>query len=238
MLILSIESAAQVASVALVEDSVLLAESYLDAGLTHSETLAALVEELLANARRKISEVELFAVSAGPGSFTGVRIGVAVAKGMALALERPCVAVSTLRAMAFFHEAFEGILCVSMDARRGRVYSTLFSAKAGKITRLTEDQAIPISDLLSSLENLGEKVLLIGDGASLCYQELEKMQSTSLENFLLAMPCQRFQRASSVAFLGQQLLKAGRAVSAMDLSPIYLQVPQAERERLKKVNFT
>lgn len=221
MLILAMESTAKAASVALVRDGVLVAQSTQCSGLTHSRTLLPMAEDLLKNAGVKLSEVDRFAVAHGPGSFTGVRIGVAAVKGLAWAAEKPAVGVSTLEAMAW-HGAAAGegsLICCAMDARRNQVYNALFEIRNGAPVRLTEDRAISIEDLLSDLKADGRMPFLVGDGAQLC--------KAAFDSAMLAPENLRMQSAWGVAMAALDKPDA----SADALQPVYLRLSQAERER-------
>ena len=221
MLILAMESTAKAASVALVRDGMLVAQSTQCSGLTHSRTLLPMAEALLKNAGVKLSEVDRFAVAHGPGSFTGVRIGVAAVKGLAWAAEKPAVGVSTLEAMAWHGVAAgEGsLICCAMDARRNQVYSALFEVKDGKPVRMTEDRAISLEDLIAELKADGRTPFLVGDGAHLC--------KASLDSAVLAPENLRMQSAWGVAMAAMDMPDA----SADALQPVYLRLSQAERER-------
>ena len=221
MLILAMESTAKAASVALVRDGVLVAQSMQCSGLTHSRTLLPMAEDLLKNADTKLSDVDRFAVAHGPGSFTGVRIGVAAVKGLAWAAEKPAVGVSTLEAMAW-HGAAAGegsLICCAMDARRNQVYNALFEIRDGKPVRLTEDRAISLADLISELNTDGRTPFLVGDGAHLCME--------ALESAVLAPENLRMQSAWGVAMAALDKPDA----TADALQPVYLRLSQAERER-------
>ena len=167
MKILALESSAKAASVALMEDGSLIAQYSQCSGLTHSRTLLPMLEDMLKNTETKLSDVELIAVAHGPGSFTGIRIGVSTVKGLAWAAEKPCVGVSTLGAMAWHGLGFEGIVCPVMDARRQQVYNALFEIENGEPRRLCADRAIALAELAEELRRLGRPALLIGDGAEL-----------------------------------------------------------------------
>ena len=221
MLILAMESTAKAASVALVRDGTLVAQSTQCSGLTHSRTLLPMAEDLLKNAGVKLSEVDRFAVAHGPGSFTGVRIGVAAVKGLAWAAEKPAVGVSTLEAMAWHGVAAgEGsLICCAMDARRNQVYNALFEIKNGTPVRLTEDRAISLEALVSDLKTDSRTPFLVGDGAHLC--------NAALEDAVLAPENLRMQSAWGVAMAALDKPDA----SADALQPVYLRLSQAERER-------
>lgn len=221
MLVLGIESSAGPASAAVVRDGRLLGEFFVNTKQTHSQTLLPMVEALLNSLSISCGDLDRIAVANGPGSFTGVRIGVACVKGIAFPFELPCCGVSTLEAIAYGSVSCEGnILCSAMDARCGQVYNALFQADGGRLKRLTEDRAISIHELGRECRGYGERLLLLGDGAMLCHQEFASWGAK------LAPEGIRFQRAASVALLGEER----PAVSAEELLPSYLRIPQAERE--------
>ena len=225
MLMLAMESSAKAASVALVRDGILLAQSVQNSGLTHSRTLLPMAEDLLKNAGISLSEIDCYAVARGPGSFTGVRIGVSAVKGLAWASEKPAVGVSTLEAMAWNGvDAGEGtLICCCMDARRSQVYNALFEVRDGKPLRLTEDRAISVEALLEELESNDWTPFLVGDGAELCAAACEKQKIAAV----LAPGNLRMQCAWGVAMAAQD----AEFVSADALQPVYLRLSQAERER-------
>lgn len=226
MKILAIESSAGPASCALAEDGRILASAGAHTGLTHSQTLIPMVDAMLKNAGVSIREVDLLAVAAGPGSFTGVRIGVAAVKGLAFAQDKPCVGVSTLAAMARLADGlpFDGVVCAAMDARCRQVYTALFACEGGEVSRLTPDEAIPLEELEKRLISCNKSIFLVGDGAQLCYNTL----NGHVPGLILAPPLLRYQQAAGVA--AQAALETEKAVPAERLQPIYLRLPQAERE--------
>ncbi|MGN0479842.1 MAG: tRNA (adenosine(37)-N6)-threonylcarbamoyltransferase complex dimerization subunit type 1 TsaB [Hominenteromicrobium sp.] len=228
MLILALDSSASPASAALLEDGKILSEFYINTKQTHSQTLMPMVEAVLRLSARTLDDVDCFAVSAGPGSFTGVRIGVSCVKGLAMARNIPCAGVSTLRAMAENARGMNGIVCAVMDARCGQVYNAMFRAENGKIERLCADRALPVSELYAECEAYGDKLLLVGDGAQLCHKTFASFGARILQ------PQQQFQRASGAALAAQELIAAGQTVTPDALMPIYLRLPQAERELKKK----
>ena len=232
MLILAFETSAKAASVALTENGKLLGESYQNTGLTHSQTLMVMAEDVLKQCGKTAADVEAVAVAEGPGSFTGVRIGVAAAKGFAWGKEIPCYGVSTLEAMAESLGAFDGYVCPCMDARRSQVYNALFLAEGGKLTRVSEDRAIALADLKEELKNLPKSVFLVGDGANLCYNTLKE----DVPNLVLPPEHRVHQRAVGVAVLAQRMAEAGLAPSGGELTPNYLRLSQAEREKLEREN--
>ena len=170
MLILAFESSAKPASAALVKDGQLLSQYMQCSALTHSRTLLPMAEDMLKNAELRLSDVDLIAVAHGPGSFTGIRIGVSTVKGLAWAAEKPCVGVSTLEAMAWHGLAVGGYICPVMDARRSQVYNALFKIENGRPVRMTEDRPIALEELAKEVTALGAPVFLIGDGAALCFE--------------------------------------------------------------------
>ena len=234
MLILSFETSAKASSVALLENGKLLGESYQNTGLTHSQTLMVMAQQLLEDCGKTVSDLQAVAVAEGPGSFTGVRIGVAAAKGLAWGAELPCYGVSTLEAMALSLGAWQGYVCPVMDARRSQVYNALFSVNCGKLERLGEDRAIALEDLSRELAELAGPIFLVGDGSSLTYRTL----SDTLPNLVLPPEHRMHQRASGVALAAQQKIAAGLPGNGAALSPNYLRLSQAERERLEKENHT
>ena len=230
MLILAFETSAKAGSVALVQDGTLLAESYCNTGLTHSQTIIPMAEDLLTRCGYTPKDVQAVAVAAGPGSFTGVRIGVAAAKGFAWGGQIPCYGVSTLHAMALGLGIFDGYVLSAMDARREQVYTALFHAEKGKLTRCTEDRAISLQELGEEIKNLSEPVFLVGDGSILCYNTLKELQPG-----LVLMPehCMH-QRATGVGLAAMEQIAAGDIGDGAALAPNYLRLSQAERERLAR----
>ena len=229
MKILAFETSAKAASVALTENGKLLGESYQNTGMTHSQTLLVMAEDLLKQIGKTAADVTAVAVAAGPGSFTGVRIGVAAAKGFAWAKELPCYGVSTLEAMALSLGIFEGTVCACMDARRAQVYNGLFSVKNGEISRISEDRAISIADLSAELQNIQGPIYLVGDGA-----ELVKRTLTELPNLILPAEHRRHQRATGVGLAALKQIAAGMDAAPNALPPNYLRLSQAERERMER----
>lgn len=229
MLICSVDSSATPASVCLLEDDKIIAEYYLNTGFTHSQTLMAMLESVLKISGKSADDIDLYAVNSGPGSFTGVRIGVSAVKGMAYALDKPCVEVSTLESMAYNLLGSHTIVCSCMDARRQQVYHGLFRVDGDKVERLCDDTAIAVDDLLSGLPD-HEEIILVGDGAELVDQ------STDDPLITLAPPNLRYQRASSVALAAVEKYNRGEVVSPAALMPRYLRLSQAERERNAKIN--
>ena len=226
MLLLAFETSAKAGSVALHDGQKLLGEHYCNTALTHSQTLMVMAEQLLQQCGLTPQDVTAVAVAAGPGSFTGVRIGVAAAKGFAWGAELPCCGVSTLEAMARSLGAWEGYVCPVMDARRQQVYNALFRAEQGKLTRITEDRAISLEELGAELAALEQPVFLVGDGSEVARKALP------LPHLVMPPEHRMHQRAAGVALaaLEQDL----SACTGGELTPNYLRLSQAEREKLEK----
>ena len=227
MLILAFESSARAASAALVKDGKLLSQYSQCSGLTHSRTLLPMGEDMLKNAELTYRDVDLLAVAHGPGSFTGIRIGVSMVKGLAWTLEKPCTGVSTLEAMAWHGLAAGGLICPVMDARRGQVYNALFRIEDGRPVRLTEDRPIALEELASELEKRGESAFLVGDGAEMSASFLTGCGLACR----LAPENLRMQSAWGVAMAALDK-EPGTAES---LLPVYLRLSQAERERMERL---
>ncbi len=227
-MLLAFETSAKAASVALFDGDKLLGESYQNTGLTHSQTLLVMAQELLAQCGKTPQDVDGIAVANGPGSFTGVRIGVAAAKGFAWGAEIPIWGVSTLEAMALGLGVYQGYVCPVMDARRAQVYNALFYVNQGKLTRVTPDRAIALSDLKTELEKLNEPIFLVGDGSILCYNTL----SEAVPSLVMPPEGRMHQRAVGV---GLAALAAEQSDSPEGLSPQYLRLSQAERERNERL---
>ena len=232
MLILAFETSAKAASTALLEDGKLLGESYQNTGLTHSQTLMVMAEDMLKAAGKTVENIGAVAVAEGPGSFTGVRIGVAAAKGFAWGQELPCYGVSTLEAMAETLGIWQGYICPVMDARRSQVYNALFYVNQGIITRVKEDRAIALAALKADLEQIDGPIYLVGDGAVLTYKTL----APEIPNLILPPEHRMHQRAVGVALLAAKKIDAGEPGDGNGLTPNYLRLSQAERERLEKEN--
>ena len=208
------------------------AESYQNTGLTHSQTLMVMAQDLLKQLNLTAKDMEAVAVAAGPGSFTGVRIGVAAAKGFAWGREIPCVGTSTLESMALGLGAWQGYVCPVMDARRSQVYNGLFHVSGGNYARVQEDRAISLADLGEELKILREPIFLVGDGSNLCYNTLLE----KVPGLVLPPEHRMHQRAAGVALAAERMLQEGGDFSGAALMPNYLRLSQAERERLEREN--
>ena len=232
MKLLALESSAVAASVALLEGQRVVGEFFLSTAQTHSQTLLPMTQQLLADTGLSLPQLDLLAVSNGPGSFTGLRIGLAAVKGMAFGADKPCVGVSTLEALAYNLRGFEGIAVAVMDARCRQVYTARFSLSEGRVERLSPDEAISLEELGKVLEKEEKPLFLVGDGAEMCYNQL----LDKLPQLRLAPPHLRLQRASSVGACALEHYAAGEGVSCGELTPTYLRLPQAERELLKRTS--
>ena len=230
MKILALETSAKSVSCAVVEDGAPLASAYQCTGLTHSRTLLPMVDAMLKNADLTLEDINAIAIAAGPGSFTGLRIGIAAVKGLAWAAELPCAGCSTLEAMAWSLAGFQGEVCAAMDARRHQVYNARFQVNGTAPHRLTPDRAIALADLVKELEGTSVPQIVVGDGAQLCYDALTAAGIPAV----LAPPNLRMQSAWGVARMGLELARTGQTVSPGELVPIYHRLSQAERERLER----
>lgn len=231
MVILGIDSSAVSASAAIVKDGKLLSEAFLNVGLTHSVTLLSLIKQSVEGAGISVADLDAVAVTNGPGSFTGVRIGVATAKGIAQPENIKCVPVSTLEAIAYPLIDNDCIAVSVMDARCNQVYCALFRCENGRMMRLTEDDAISLDSLCEILKSYNEKIVLIGDGADISYKYLEN----DIPELKKASSLIKYQRASSVAFIASERLVNNDNIKTPDeLVPSYLRLSQAERELKKK----
>lgn len=224
MRVLAVDTSAVCAAVAVTENGKILSESQTNTGLTHSRTLMPMIDSTLRNAEISLDSIDFFACSAGPGSFTGIRIGVAAIKGLCDGLNKKCLPVSTLEALAY---NLLGRSCTAvsvMDARCNQVYCGIFCVEGEKVTRLTEDEAIKIEDLGEKLKAY-ENIIFVGDGAKICHNAL---------GYAIASPSELYQKGSSVAFCAVDNYAEEKLVDGADLMPVYLRLPQAERELKKK----
>ena len=228
MKILAFDTSATIASVALCEDTKLLAEYTVNNGNTHSETLLPMIEALLAQFSLSVSDIDLFAVSSGPGSFTGVRIGAATLKGLAFASDKPCIGVSTLHAIAENLSVCKGLICPVMNARRSQVYTALFRSDGKVLERLMPDSAISIAELDKKLAAFGEPVYFSGDGYGVTLPALTVTEALDVPDRL------RHQSAYSVACVAYAEYLGGNATDDSSLKVNYLRPSQAERELMNK----
>ena len=234
MLVLGVDTTAGIAAVSLIKDEKIVCEYSVNSGNTHSRTLLPMIESVLKSAEKKISDIDLFALAAGPGSFTGVRIGAATVKGLAYADNIPCIGVSVLEAMAEGLRDFKGIICPVINARRSQVYCALFHADGESIPeRLTADDTLMADELAKVLSQFdGENIYFAGDGAEVVMPFCEDLSVCNVPAVINS------QSAAGVAFLGQRLYLAAEdknRFTHFELSPIYLKKPQAEREREERL---
>lgn len=231
MKILAFDGTAKAASVAVLDGERVLGYYTVDNGLTQSELLLPMAENLLKSLKLSFNDIELYATSVGPGSFTGVRIGVSLIKGLAFGKDIPCVEVSTLEALAESLSALRAVIVPCMDARRAQVYSATFRSDGENMTRLTEDRAIALSELAEELKAFeGEAIYLVGDGYGVAKAAMEKAGVATMNTPELLI----LENAVSVARVAQKRYERGEFVSDSALSPVYLRLPQAERERIER----
>ena len=230
MKILAFDTSARTASVAVCEDGALLGVSNIENGLTQSELILPMAEALLRQLKLGFDDIELYAVTVGPGSFTGVRIGVSTVKGLAFGRDIPCAPVSTLEALAENAAGLSGIIVACMDARRGQFYTATFRSGEGGIARLTPDRAISAEELAEELRSYDEDIYVTGDGYAAAHKLLAPLGVRLAETPYLI----RSQNAVSIARVAARMQAAGLCVSERELAPSYLRLPQAERERLER----
>ena len=228
MKILSVDTSAVCASVAVTQGEKIISLCSTNAGLTHSRTLLPMIDSALKNSETELSDIDFFACSAGPGSFTGIRIGVAAIKGLSDGTGKKCFSVSTLEALAYNLLGQNVIACSVMDARCGQVYCAIFDVSKNEVKRLTDDEALKIEELKEKLSGFEKEIVFVGDGADICEKAL---------GFKAAAPLLKFQNAASVGICAFCNFGEEKLLSAAQLMPVYLRLPQAERElRAKKLN--
>ena len=231
MKILALESSAKAASCAVLADGIPLATAWQATGLTHSRTLLPMVQDMLRSSELELSDMDAIAIAAGPGSFTGLRIGLASVKGLSWAVDKPCIGISTLEGMAHPLRHMDGIIVCAMDARRSQIYNAVFLAENGTLTRLREDRAISLEEAAADIREFDGPITIVGDGAVLCHDYFTKAGI----DCALAPAHLRQQSALGVA-MAAEAAGMDAAVSAQDLAPVYLRLSQAERERLAREN--
>ena len=229
MKILAIDCSAGPASCAILEDDTILASAFCNVKLTHSETLMPMIKSTLSSAKLSLDDIDAFAVNNGPGSFTGIRIGISLIKGLALAQNKPCIPVSTLESIASLFGNFDGVVCAVMDARCNQVYNALFSLKNGEISRLCDDRALSTDEVKSELQGLDNDIIISGDGANLfdTFCDLHN-------NIQIASEPYRYQNAIGTAMIALRKFKNNEFLNSDSLMPFYLRLPQAERELKSK----
>ena len=228
MKILAVDSSAKSAGVAVAENGRLISECFVNNALTHSRTLMPMVENALSQADLTLKDIDAICVNAGPGSYTGIRIGVAAVKGLAMCDNIPCAGVSTLECIAYNFADEECIVCAAMDARCNQVYTALFRCDGVNVSRICEDKAMSIDELGDELADYVDKIYLAGDGAELCF----KAFGDKIPNAKLSGENRRYQRAFGTALAAEN---KNEFIDSALLAPVYLRLPQAERElKLRK----
>lgn len=231
MKVLALDCTAKSASAAICENGRIIAQSFVNSARKHSETLMPMIEQLFKMADCNIDDIDLFACNAGPGSFTGVRIGVAQIKGLAFGRNKPCIPVSTLEALAYNMKGFSGIICPVMDARRDQYYNALFESDGKNIVRLCSDRVIAYDALQKELDVINKNIYIVGDGYDAARQQL------SLSNLKETPALLINQNAWSTAYCAEKMYsEKGGKYSDIELKPIYLRASQAERTRNERMN--
>ena len=231
MKILGIESSGLVASVAIVEDDKLLAEYTINYKKTHSQTLLPMLDEIVNMTELDLMTIDAIAVSAGPGSFTGLRIGSATAKGLGMALKKPLISIPTLDGLAYNLYGTGDIICPLMDARRSQVYTGIYEFQGERLHAIEQRMAVSVQEITEKLNKLGRTVIFLGDGEPVYRDMIEEMMKVP---YSLAPAHINKQRAGAVAALGIQYMQQGRTEPAAEHRPDYIRLSQAERERAKK----
>lgn len=232
MKLLALDSSGLVASVAVVTEDVMLAEYTVNYKKTHSQTLLPMLDEIIRMVEMDLAEVDAIAVAAGPGSFTGLRIGSATAKGLGLALKKPILAVPTLEALAYNLYGTDKLICPMMDARRNQVYTGLYEFKGNELHICRQQAALAVEDILEEINRLGREVIFLGDGTDV-YKEVIKERIKT--EFTLAPVHLSKQRAGSIGALGMIYYKNNEIQTAAQHEPVYLRLSQAERERAQRL---
>ncbi len=229
MIVFGIDTCCMAATAAIMSDEHLATQIMINNKKTHSQKIMPMIEFMANQADISISDIDCFAAAVGPGSFTGVRIGVATAKALAHASEKPCVAVSTLHALANNVSEFDGIICPILDARRGQVYNALFRGRS--LERICDDRACSIEELCTELKTSHDDIIFLGDGVAAFG---EYIKETLGERAVFAQRMDRMNLAASVAEIGYQKMQKGETCKYSDFVPEYLRLSQAERERMER----
>lgn len=228
MKILAIDSSSLVASVAVVQDDIMIAEYTINHKKTHSQTLLPMIDEIVKMADICLEDIDAIAVSGGPGSFTGLRIGSATAKGLGLVWKKPLIHVPTVDAMAYNLYGTDKIICPIMDARRNQTYTGLYLFEKEQFNIIMPQCAVSIDELLEKINEIGKSVIFVGDGIPVFKDYID--EKISVEHFYAPAHMNR-QRAGAVAVLGQKYFAEGKIETAVEHQPDYLRKSQAERER-------
>lgn len=230
MNILSVDSSSKTASVAINKDGETLIEIFLNTGLVHSKTLVPVIENTIKYSGIRMEDIDLFAVSSGPGSFTGIRIGMSVIKGMMFALDKSCVPISSLEVLAFNAvNICNGIICPCLDFRRGNLYNGIFKSDGENLIRLTEDRSISTDNLLEELRKYSQKIYFVGDNEQLCYNSW--VNNLCLKDFCILKDSFCSIKASNLGILAYKKYSSDKSVALDDVYPTYLNLSQAERQR-------
>ena len=238
MRLLALESSGLVASAAILTEEKLICEYTVNHKKTHSQTLLPMVDEIVRMTKQDLNDLDAIAVASGPGSFTGLRIGSATAKGLGLALDKPLVSVPTLEGLAYNLYGSENLLCPMMDARRNQVYTGIYSWEDETFTVLYDQTACPVEDVLKECirlaEQTGKKIIFLGDGVPVYEDMIRESMEQSDCPYSFAPAHMNRQRAGAVGLRGLELFKAGHTETAAEHAPVYLRKSQAERELMKK----
>ena len=231
MKILALDSSGLVASVAVVEEDVTVAEYTVNYKKTHSQTLLPMLDEIKRMTELDFSSIDVIAIASGPGSFTGLRIGAATAKGLGLALDIPIIPVPTVDSLAYNLYGSEKLICPLMDARRNQVYTGLYTFEGDALVTIEPQGAVDIAEIINKVNAIGKAAIFLGDGVCVYQEKIAKLTKVRYE---LAPSCCNRQRAACVAALGERLYQSGIVQTAAEHAPDYLRLSQAERERTKK----
>lgn len=234
MLILSVESATSAASVAILNEKGVLGESTLNFKKQHSVILMTLIDTILKDNNLTIKDIDGFVVSKGPGSFTGLRIGMATVKGLCLGLNKPLISISTLDGLAYNELNFNGIICPIMDALRDNVFTAFYKNENGTLKKLSEHNHVSVNELVNKIKEFDEPVIFVGDGI----EKHKDFLTENVENCSFASITNNFAKASSLGALGKELLEKGVHDNLNECKPMYLRKSQAEREYDKKMELS
>lgn len=232
MRILGLESSGLVASVAIASEDTLLAEYTVNFKKTHSQTLLPMLDEIVGMIELDLAEVDAIAVTAGPGSFTGLRIGSATAKGLGLALGKPIIAIPTIDSLAYNLYGTSKLICPIMDARRDQVYTGLYEFKEDKLIIISPQKAVAMDEIIDEINSIGKETIFLGDGVPIHRDRIKERMKVGYNFAPLHM---NRQRAGAIAALGMEYYKMGRVETAAQHQPIYLRMSQAERERAERL---
>lgn len=229
-MILTIDSSSLVATVGIVDENVVIAEYTVNLKKTHSQTLLCMIDEIFKMTNIDKKSIKAIAVTNGPGSFTGLRIGAATAKGLALALDIPVIGISTIEVMAYNYNHCNKLICPIMDARRNNVYTGLFKCESETLETLLEPCAISLDELISKIKEIGKEVIFLGDGVDTFKKYID--ENLVLEHYYAKQQLNR-QRAATLGSMANEKYSMGKIESADNFAPVYLRLSQAERERME-----